>query len=135
MIETKWLVGFSDDLSDAYELRKTALGFGPDKDDEDSFVLVAYEEGKPIATGRLYINDDICELGVLAVAKEKRGEGVGDFVARILIRRAFDRGFKTQRVRSCENAVKFYEKLGFKTIAEDDGYTIMEREGDITGVC
>ncbi|MDR1065928.1 MAG: GNAT family N-acetyltransferase [Clostridiales bacterium] len=134
VIETKWFVGFDDDLSDALKIREEAFGerLAPQKSDEDSFVLVAYENGEPVATGRLYIKDGVCELGAIAVVKERRREGLGDFIVRVLTRRAFDAGFLTQSARPCAKTLKLYQNIGFKIVERyDDGGALMTREGDV----
>jgi len=147
MIRTKWFTGAAE-LSDAHNIRRAVFineqGVSEaqemDGTDAGAIHLVAYDGAKPVATGRILIENELYLLGRIAVLKEVRGQGYGDFVMRLLIRRAFELGGTRQTVHAQLQAKGFYETLGFRATGaeyEEAGipHVAMEREGDIAGPC
>ncbi len=125
MITTKWFKG-NDDLIDAHTIRakvfikeqKIAVELEMDNKDNLAHHIVLYHNNKAIATGRLLIEDEFT-IGRVAVLKEERGNGYGDLVVRLLIRKAFDLGATKVVVHSQVSAAKFYEKIGFIQVGEE----------------
>lgn len=116
-----------DDISDSVALRQKIFveeqGFNPETefdDEEHMFILcVLYEDdNKPVATGRFIPYDDGVLFGRICVLKECRGKAYGDFLMRMLIRKACDSGFEKHYIQAQVQAQGFYEKLGFKAFGE-----------------
>jgi predicted GNAT family N-acyltransferase len=88
-----------------------------DEHDAASIHVVAFEDGKPVATGRLLPDGHI---GRMAVLKDWRRRGVGALMLKALVQRAKERG-DTQVVLSAQvQAVPFYREHGF--VAEGNVY-------------
>jgi predicted GNAT family N-acyltransferase len=147
MIETTWLNGF-EDLSDAFMIRQKVFVEEQnvpyeeefDGTDEACMHLIVYDEGKPVATGRVLWDDGDFILGRIAVLKECRGKKYGDFLMRLLIRKAFESGGTRQIIHAQIAAKGFYEKLGFAQFGEpymevNIPHIDMAREGDIFCFC
>jgi len=147
MIRTKWTTGAAD-LGDAHAIRRavfieeqgTPEAVELDDSDAGAIHLVAYNGGQAVATGRIIIDGEAYFLGRVAVLKECRGQGYGDFVMRLLIRRAFELGGMRQLIHAQIQAKGFYEKLGFAAFGDefmeaDIPHIMMAREGDIAGPC
>jgi len=147
MIRTSWISG-NGDLKDAHHIRRKVfieeqrVSEAEEMDDTDSQAehLVVYDGNEPVATGRILLEADKFYLGRIAVLKEHRGQKYGDFVVRLLIRKAFELGGHTQYLRAQTNAKGFYEKLGFQVYGEEFEeagipHVHMKRQGDILGKC
>lgn len=151
MISTKWMNG-TDDISEAIKIRLdvfcTEQGCPPyielDALDPYALHLVVYDSGAPVATGRIVVKVSLegarFYLGRIAVLKEHRGKKLGDFVVRLLIRKAYSLGGYKQYLHAQVQAKGFYERLGFREYGEpfmEDmlPHVCMEREGDIGGEC
>lgn len=148
MIKGQWLRG-SDNLKEAYDIRKSVFRIEQnvpaeiemDTYDQQSQHLIVYEKDTPIATGRLTeIETGMFKLSRIAVLQAYRGQGIGDFMMRMMVRRAFDYGAKEVFANVQESAVSFYSKLGF--LKEGDPYEVagithvrMVRKQDIGGCC
>ena len=113
-------------VPDALSIRITVFveeqGFVDEEDEIDSHAthLVAYENGKPIATCRFFKEQESEDyvLGRLCVLKEKRGAGVG---AQLLIeaeKGAKALGAESLKLPSQYHARSFYEKCGYKQVGE-----------------
>lgn len=86
-------------------------------DDVDLSVphLVLFDEDKPVATGRLILQEDgTAKLGRIAVLKSYRGQHLGAKVVEELLARAKESGAKRAYVSAQEYAVPFYNRFGFK---------------------
>jgi predicted GNAT family N-acyltransferase len=141
-------------MKDAHQIRRSVFieeqnvpdAIEMDGLDEDAVHLVVYEDKKPVATGRMLINDghgggdNELTIGRVAVLKEKRGRGYGGLVMRMLIRKAFEKGFTMQYIHAQVSVRGFYETLGFQAYGgayEEAGipHLPMRRKGDIGGGC
>lgn len=128
MVQGK-LLSYGDDISEALYIRKKVfvdeMGMPEelDNDENDEYALhvIVYEEGinrVPVATGRLLLCNKSCYIDKIAVLKEYRGKHYGDFSVRMLIYKAFEKGF-TEINLICNNYnEKFFEKIGF--MSEND---------------
>ena len=145
MITAEWFTG-EDNLTGVHAIRRAVFieEQGVSEEDEmdgtdaGAIHLLVREDGTPVATGRILIENGVFTLGRVAVLKERRGKKLGDFVMRMLIRRAFELGGNEQRLHSQTHARGFYEKLGFAAVTGE--YTEagiphvgMVRYGDIGG--
>lgn len=147
IIRSKWYFG-DEDLTDIHEIRKIvfveeqSIPASLEIDDKDSISwhLLIYEDSINIGTGRILIMDNQFHLGRIAVLKDYRNKGYGDFLVRLLIRKAFEMGADTQYLDAQKDTVEFYEKLGFSVCG--DQFTVagiphfpMKRQGDIFSFC
>jgi predicted GNAT family N-acyltransferase len=87
-------------------------------DDQDAVSIhaVAYENGKPVATGRLLPDGHV---GRMAVLKEWRGRGIGALVLTRLIDRARQRGDREVVLSAQIHAAAFYAAHGFVAHGEE----------------
>ena len=88
-----------------------------DEHDAAAIHAVAFEEGKPVATGRLLPDGHI---GRMAVLKDWRRRGVGALMLKALVDRAKARGDREVVLAAQVRAVPFYRAHGF--VAEGDIY-------------
>jgi N-acetylglutamate synthase-like GNAT family acetyltransferase len=129
MISTEW---FSINESSNYILKSV---FGEGDYDNNNIYLVAFDEGGPVATGALTLLGDGVKLFNLAVLENYRGQGLGDFVLRLLIRRSYDMGFNNQYAYVPINLAGYFKKLKFNIIDGSSGELLMCHVGDINGGC
>ena len=95
MIEGRYLSG-SDDLSQIYELRQEVFrreqGLAEeqvlDGRDEMAVHAIASQGQETVAAGRILFDGERYTISHVAVQKELRRQGYGDFVVRLLINRA-----------------------------------------------
>lgn len=76
------------------------------------------DDAKVIAVGRIYNDNGIGVIGRIAVLKESRGIGVGLFLMQNIIDFAKQKGFLKVLLGSQEQALGFYEKLGFAVCSD-----------------
>lgn len=82
--------------------------------------LVIFEDGSPVATGRIIpYKENAVKLGRIAVIKEKRGQGFGKQIVLELIKKAKEDGAKEIYLGSQAHAVGFYEKCGFELLGTE----------------
>ena len=120
MITTEWFTGDAN-IKDVRAIRRAVFieeqGISEademDGTDSEAIHLLVRDDKIPVATGRILITGGIYTLGRIAVLKNHRGQGLGDFVVRLLIRRAYELGGAVQHLHSQTHARGFYEKLGF----------------------
>lgn len=104
----------------------TELGFPEDilfdEADETAIHALAYKDINrtiPVASGRLYKTEEgDYKIGRIAVIKEERKQGFGDFIVRMLVDKALMMGADRVIVGSQPHAVQFYEKIGFQRTGE-----------------
>ncbi|MCH5273117.1 MAG: GNAT family N-acetyltransferase [Lachnospiraceae bacterium] len=132
------------------EVFGTELGFPEDiifdETDELAVQAVVYKDIDrtiPVGVGRLYRTDEEKEykIGRIAVKKEERGQGFGDFIVRMLVDKGLMMGADRVVVGAQPHAVKFYEKIGFRPTGETyteagKEHTVMEiRQGTVCKAC
>ncbi len=126
MIEGKYLFGADDDLTEVFDIRRKVyveeenLSEEAEFDKFDEFCVHAIisVKGKKLGTGRILYDGDSYRISHIAIIKEERGNGYGDFLVRMLIDKAFLSGAQSVIVGAKLNAIKFYEKIGFNKISE-----------------
>jgi predicted GNAT family N-acyltransferase len=126
MPTAKWFPGTAD-LTDAYRVRRAVFVVEQqiseeieyDGTDADAEHLVVYENGRPIATGRLILIDGKMHIGRLAVLMEYRGKGLGIYTMEALISRAAQQGYSKLYIHAQSHTLKFYEKVGFKAYGDE----------------
>jgi len=75
--------------------------------------LLAHEDGLPVATARVYLEDGTAKIGRVCVLNTFRGTGLGAGLILAAIALARDHGAKRAVLGAQTHAVGFYEKLGF----------------------
>lgn len=148
MIKGQWYRG-TDNLSEAYSIRSTVFveeqnvpkEIEFDAYDRESQHLVVFNKKEPVATGRLTeIEDGVFKLSRIAVIKAYRGRSIGDFLVRMMVRRAFDFGANEVFLNAQTSAIGFYKKLGFEEVGDifyeaDIEHIRMTRDQDVGGCC
>jgi predicted GNAT family N-acyltransferase len=148
MVETKWILSLGPGLDDAYAIRREVFVeeqhfpavLDIDGNDDGAVHLVVYSGGKPAGCGRILKSPEGAILGRIAVRKEDRGQGLGDLIVRMLIRKSCELGMETQLIHAQAQARGFYEKLGFEAYGEEDEvanrpHFHMRHTGDVKGCC
>ena len=127
MIEVKW---FPEGVIDSSftSIRKEVFVKEQGVDESNEFDeldkevphLVIFENGSPVATGRIIpYKENAVKLGRIAVIKEKRGQGFGKQIVLELIKKAKEDGAKEIYLGSQSHAVGFYEKCGFELLGTE----------------
>ncbi len=87
--------------------------------DEDSLHALVSEQGKPIATARLKVNQDGSSvMARVAVSEESRGLGIASKLVSALIEHAKNIGVRSIEIHAHSYLRSYYEKFGFKFIKE-----------------
>jgi len=87
--------------------------------DEDSLHALVREQGKPVATARLKVNQDGSSvMARVAVSEESRGLGIASKLVSALIEHAKNIGVRSIEIHAHSYLRSYYEKFGFKFIQE-----------------
>jgi N-acetylglutamate synthase-like GNAT family acetyltransferase len=82
-------------------------------------VLMLDENDKAIATGRLQLNsNDEGQIRSMSVRADSQGKGLGSQIIHYLERKAKEKNLTQLFLDARINAVKFYEKNGYKVIGD-----------------
>lgn len=151
MVKTKWCVGDKDDnIVDVYTIRskvfiheqKISPEVEYDNKDGEAFHILIYDTDKPVATGRLIIENNQYIIGRISVLKEERKNGYGGLVVKMLVRKAFNLGADKVIVHAQVSAVEFYKKVGFVAVSDEYieqqtsiKHIDMVKNEDIKGCC
>ena len=117
------------------ELQVYTENFGKRKGD---IALAAEADGKIVGAvwGRImndygHIDDKTPSLAI-SLYKEYRGQGIGTALMRAIVASYAEKGYKrlSLAVQKANYAVKMYEKVGFKTVSENDEEYIMIVDSD-----
>jgi len=120
-------MGEKEDLSDAFSIRRDVF-VGEQNlphdaeftgDEDDCLHLVMYDDGVPVATGRILIGDGDFKIGRVATRKSHRGRGIATNIVQTLIGACHAMGGNRQYVHARVDAKNFYEKLGFVAFGEE----------------
>jgi len=123
----KWVSG-NDDLAQAHAIRREVFiieqGVAEEiekdaRQDEISQHLIVFESSKPVATGRIVVDNGNFSLGRITVVKEHRGKGYGRLVTQELINKAFAIGATEIAIHAQSYLVDFYAGLGFKICSDE----------------
>lgn len=126
MITMKWF--FADQgLEDAHSVRRAVFIDEQGLTEEEEYDgtdyacthLVAYEDDKPIATGRIMLYGDDYIIGRVAVLKAYRGKDIGLGIMQALIEACCAMGGDRQILHAQTHARRFYEKLGFTAYGDE----------------
>ncbi len=107
-----------------YYVRTEAMvfGFGVDlekefTDDEiDSLYVLTLDDNKPVSTARIRVleNENACKIERVATIKSYRGKGCGRMTILEAEKWIKEMGYNKIFINSREEALGFYEKLGYK---------------------
>lgn len=91
--------------------------------DETAIQAVVYKDMDrtiPVGVGRLHKteNGEDFKIGRIAVKKDERGQGYGDFIVRMLVDKALMMGADRVLVGAQSHAIAFYQKIGFRPVNE-----------------
>ena len=98
--------------------------------DDRAFHALMSDDGRPVATARLYSVDG--KHGIMAriaVVKDYRGRGVAGRVVRAMIEYARNYGLASIEIHAHQYLRSFYEKLGFLYVQDGEsvaGYQLIE---------
>jgi len=137
MITSRWFKG-KKELIEVIKLRKEIFGEGSGEDiyDEFSFNIGIYEDNNNIVgIGRLLSKEGNFFIDNLGVKKEFQRKYYGDFMLRILIRKAYEIGIDKIYVQCNEDVVDFFKKLDFKEENSNKDTYLLSRGGDVTSGC
>ncbi|SFA84224.1 Predicted N-acyltransferase, GNAT family [Acetitomaculum ruminis DSM 5522] len=87
--------------------------------DKMAMSVILDHEGKKVATGRMRFDGEEFIMDQVAVLKEERGQGYGDFVVRMLLDKVFmsnGTDINTDVVKGTEG---FFETIGFWVTGEE----------------
>jgi ribosomal protein S18 acetylase RimI-like enzyme len=80
-------------------------------------IMVCEVDGIPIGVGRLQFNNATeAQIRSMAVEENWRGKGIGTIVLKELEKIAIENGAKKIILNARDNAVKFYERNGYKVV-------------------
>ncbi|WP_421857546.1 GNAT family N-acetyltransferase [Oricola sp.] len=83
--------------------------------------FLAFVDGKPVATARVRLLDEVCKFQRVAVLKEVRGKRIGDALMRYMMTELGqdDAAGRDYFLSSQASAIPFYEKLGFGICSDE----------------
>lgn len=87
-----------------------------DDDRESEYILVVDDEGRPLSTNRIHLIPDqgFAKIERVATISTARGLGAGRLGIEAAEQWILERGYQKIVITSREEAVPFYEKLGYK---------------------
>jgi predicted GNAT family N-acyltransferase len=111
-----------DDVEQALRLRERVFNgeqgvpVEADRDgrDPEAVHVVAVEGGRVVGTCRLLLRGDVARLGRLAVARARRGQGIGAAVLREAERAALDAGVRAIELHAQLGARALYARAGYR---------------------
>lgn len=133
-------IGQTKDLQVCYALRHEVFvveqGYTSEGEvdalDPDSLHLLAQQEGVPVATARVHIQEGTAKVGRVCVMKNQRGLGLGADLITAAVELAGANNADRVILGAQAHAVGFYAKLGFEPygkVYDDEGepHQMMER--------
>jgi predicted GNAT family N-acyltransferase len=111
----------TDDLETCYALRHTVFvleqGYTAEGEvdvlDAQSHHLLAREDGTPVGTARVYLDQDTAKIGRVCVLVALRGTGLGADLVKAAVTMSAQMGARRAVLGAQVHAIGFYEKLGF----------------------
>lgn len=121
MIQGKFFSG-NDDLTEIRKIRKAVfceeLGIEEEmeEDGQDALCMhvLAYDNGVPVAVGRIFYDGWEFIISKVAVLKAHRHKMYGDFIVRMLIDKAMMSGAIEIKLESPESCTAFFKSIGFE---------------------
>ena len=98
---------------------KQPRGSEKDELEDKSFHIIALDNKKVVGVGRLHKNNnEEGQIRYMAVDENHQCKGIGKSILHELHEKAKELKFKTIILNARENAVGFYERLGYKIIGK-----------------
>jgi len=104
-------------LRDTILRKPLGLGFTPEdlEKEKDNMLIGAFDDERMLGCCMLVEEQpDIVRLRQMAVLNDLQGKGIGRALMNFAENLARDRGYKIIRMHARDNAVGFYEKVGYK---------------------
>ncbi len=114
MVKGKWFPQGSE-ISEAVTIRQAVFGRGQDALDQLAQQVAVYEEELPVGAARLWWAEGVFHLGDVGVLAEKRGQGFGDLLVRLLLFKALAHGARAVALQSPADMVPFFTRYGFQS--------------------
>ncbi|MCL2406440.1 MAG: GNAT family N-acetyltransferase [Defluviitaleaceae bacterium] len=134
MITAKWVT--LNELKNIAKESKIGAGFFETSTDTATQYIAAYADGEFAGMGYLLPGGKSERVKKYAAVHDNyRRSGIGNLIFRMLIRRAYNAGYKSSVVFTPPEAVAFFIKLGYVTFGSHGGLVEMRRDGDVFGVC
>jgi ribosomal protein S18 acetylase RimI-like enzyme len=115
--EYQQMVQLRDDI-----LRKPlGLKFAPDEleSEKDNLLMAAYEDDEMLGCCMLVEEGkETVRLRQMAVINDLQGKGIGRALMTFAENLARDRGYKRITMHARDNAIGFYEKMGYRKVGE-----------------
>lgn len=108
-------------LRDEILRRPLGLGFTPEEleEEKDNMLIAAFEDDKMLGCCMLLEEQPrIVRLRQMAVRNDLQGKGIGRALMNFAENLARDRGYRTVRMHARQNAIGFYEKMGYRTVGD-----------------
>ncbi len=116
--EYRQMVKLRDDI-----LRKPlGLGFSPQEleGEKDNMLIAAFEDEDMLGCCMLVEeNPQTVRLRQMAVLNDLQGKGIGRALMNFAENLARDHGYKTLSMHARQNAIGFYEKMGYKISSDE----------------
>ncbi|MDE7348527.1 MAG: GNAT family N-acetyltransferase [Clostridia bacterium] len=97
-------------------------GFQEEFDSVDNYAthVLAFDDGRAVATCRYFCQDGYYLIGRIAVVKEYRGSGLGGKLLEFAKQKIEELGGKEIRIHAQKRAEGFYQKQGYVSFGEVD---------------
>ena len=136
MITNKWFKG-EENITEIIKLRRKIFGVeGKDEYDKFSFNLGIYENGeKLVGIGRLAVKEDKFFIDYIGVDERYRRKYYGDFILRVLIKKAFDLGLNKIYIESSREFGEYLKRLNFEFEKDVNKKVLLSWKGDLPNGC
>lgn len=135
MITNRWVTD-KENLKEIIELRRKIFRFGEDEYDEFSFNLGIYEDDKDlVGIGRLAVIDNKFFVDYIGVKENYRNKKYGDFILRVLLKKAQDIGLKKIYIKCSSEFADYLKRLNFEIEKELNGELLFYWKGDLPHGC
>jgi predicted GNAT family N-acyltransferase len=89
-----------------------------DEADATAVHCVGYDDGTPVAAGRLIAENGYAKIGRMAVLADHRGRGIGAQVLEVLEQAGIERGIRHFKLSAQLHAKGFYERSGYTAVGD-----------------
>ena len=115
-------------MSECLAIRQAVLGEGVNEMDARAIHALLYDdEHKPVATGRLYIdNEGYWRLDSVCVRQDMQRKQLGDLVMRMILDKAMQAGARMFRLTTPLDVKDFFLLYGFEAYAQQPERLDME---------
>lgn len=123
MITNEWIRG-NENLDEPMQIRRAVFveeqgvpeDHERDADDAQALHLLIRDGQCPVACGRIWHDGKTFRIGRCAVLKDARGQGIGDLLVKLLLRKAFEYADTSVCIHAQTAAKGFYERYGFRPV-------------------